>query len=292
MADRENDSGRTQGAKGFLKDLQAHYASDRVPLAAGAVAFFLTVSLVPLLLLAISVAAFFVSPSQAQALVHGLTASLGAGVGDALRTQVLTVVDHRGLLTGISLLVGLWSGSQVFVYIQMALNQVWNLNEDRPLWKTRGLAILMVFIAGVLLLLIIGLTAAVHLVSGSQILGRQLPHLPWLVTALVVVVLPTLLIAALFTIIYRYLPSRRIPWRVILPGAIVGAVLWEITLQLFSWYTASFANYNALYGSLGGLILVMLWFNYSAQILLLGAEISSVLEQRRSNQPHAASAAT
>lgn len=287
MAERDEHTGREQSLKGFGHDLQVQYAEDRVPLAAGAVAFYLTVSLIPLLLLAVSVAAFFIAPSQAQALVRGLTASLGAGVGDAVRTQVLTVVDHRGLLTGISLLVGLWSGSQVFVYVEMALNQVWNVDEDRPWWKTRGLAILMVLIAGVLLLLIIGLTAVLRLLGGLHLLGWQAPHISWLVAVLVAVALPTLLIAALFAISYRYLSCRRVPWRVVLPGAVVGAVLWEITLQLFSWYTAHFANYNALYGSLGGLILVMLWFNYSAQLLLLGAEVSAVLEQRRERHPHA-----
>jgi membrane protein len=67
----------------------------------------------------------------------------------------------------------------------------------------------------------------------------------------------------------------------VLPGAFIAAVAWEFMLQAFSWYTATYANYARLYGSLSSLILLMLWFNYGAQILLLGAECSAVLQKHR-----------
>ncbi|OPZ81416.1 MAG: hypothetical protein BWY76_03039 [bacterium ADurb.Bin429] len=66
-----------------------------------------------------------------------------------------------------------------------------------------------------------------------------------------------------------------------LPGALFAAVLWDITLHLFGWYVVhALGRFSVIYGSLGGLVLLMLWFYYSAQVYLLGAEISAVYHQR------------
>ena len=78
-----------------------------------------------------------------------------------------------------------------------------------------------------------------------------------------------------------------------MPGAVIAGILWVIALRFFSWYTATVVNYSIIYGSLGGLVLLILWFNYSAQILLIGAEISALRVIiagskpgcRRSNRP-------
>lgn len=268
--------------KSFGKDVMQSYNNDHAPLAAAAVAFYLLLSMVPLLLLLISVAAFFINPAQVQSLVGSATATLGAGVGDAVRTQLLSIVNNRGLLTGISLLVGLWAGSQIFAFIEMALNQIWDAEEKRSFWVQRGLALLMVPIVGVLLALAVGATYLVHIIGALQIpvLGR-VGELPWFIVIFTNFVLPALLATAVFTIIYRYLSARRVPWKLAATGAVIAGVLWALVLQAFSWYTANMADYNALYGSLGGLILLMLLFNYSAQIMLLGAEIIGVMHDRR-----------
>lgn len=270
------------GLIAFAKDVWHQFAEDRGALAAAAVAFYITLSMVPLLLLLISVAAFFVSQQQAIGAVKGLTASFGSGVGGALQSQVLSVVQHRGLLTGISLLVGLWAGSQVFVFMEVALNQILEAKRNRSFFASRGLAILMVIIIGILGALAVAAGYIIHLVGRLQIplIGR-LSDLPWIVTALLSFLLPAIIVIIALVIIYRILPVVKLPLRALFVGAIVAGILWVIVMQLFSWYTANIANYSVLYGSLGGLILLLLWFNYSAQILLLGAEIAEVSNARR-----------
>jgi len=265
------------------KAVWQEFTEDRGLLLAAAIAFYMTLSMIPLLLLMVSVAAFFISPAQAQSIGANLTARFGAGIGGAIRDQVLSVVQNRGALTGISLLVGFWAGSQVFVIIQVALNAIWEVDERRPLWVRRGLALAMVIVVGIIVLLAVAvnflITALGHL--NIPILGFELGSIPWFITILFNFVLPWLLITLAFLIIYRFLSARKVTWRMALPGAIIAGFIWTILLLIFSWYTANFANYSVLYGSLGGLVLLMLWFNYSAMILLLGAEISSVLYRDR-----------
>lgn len=266
----------------FVKGALQRFSRDRGALAAAAVSFYLLLSMIPLLLLLISVAAFFVSPQQALGAARGLTSSVGAGVGGAIQSQVLSVVQHRGVLTGISLLVGLWAGSQVFAFIEMALNQILEAKEDRSFFVQRGLALLMVIIIGILMVITVALGYLVHLLGRVSLpLIGKISELPWIVTALISILLPILLITLVFLIIYRVLPAKKLPLRVLAVGALTAGILWVIVSQLFSWYTANIANYSVLYGSLGGLILLLLWFNYSSQIMLLGAEVSAVLQARR-----------
>lgn len=248
------------------------------PLAAAATAFYLTLSMVPLLLLLVSVAAFFISPTQIFAIGRELTTSFGAGIGGALRDQVLSVVQHRGVLTGIALLVGLWTGSQLFVIIESALNAMWGLKERRSFLVTHGLALVMVVAIGILTLIAVLLTYLV------RVLGRvNLPlphggmhHFPWLVVFLVNFVLPWILISLTFLIMYCVLPAYKVTWKIAWPSALLAGILWTLIVQIFSWYTVHVANYAVLYGSLGWLVLLMLWFNYSAMIMLLGAEVISI----------------
>lgn len=255
------------------------YNDDHGPLAAAAIAFYLTLSMIPLLLFLVSVAAFFISPAQITLIGRNLTASLGAGVGGALRSQVLSVVEHRGLLTGIALVLGLWTASQFFVVIEAALNDVWDVTEHRSFWVQRGLALAMVVVTGVLGLLAVALSYLPRVLE--RLPGVSIHHLPWFLAPLFNVVFPWLLASLTLLIIYRYLSASKVSWHMAWPGAVVAGLLWAVALQLFSWYSATFSDYSVLYGSLGGLVLLMLWFNYSGMILLLGAELSCVIYQQR-----------
>ena len=266
------------------KEIWQRFIEDRMMLAAAGIAFYITLSVIPLAMLMISAAAFFIDAERVRSFGRSLTMSFGPGIGDAIRGQVLSVVRNRGLLTGISLVLGLWVGSQVFVIAETALNQVWDADERRPVWVRRGLALAMVVVIGLLLLLAVAVRYLI-LIFGEldlPLLGHKVQQIPWLLTFLLNFVLPWLLVALAFLVVYKYLPAANISWKAMLPGALIASLLWVITLQIYSWYVASFGNYEVLYGSLGGLVLLMIWFNYSAVILLLGAEISSAIG---GNQP-------
>jgi len=266
----------------FARQLYLRYISDRLPLVSAAITYYLLLSLVPLLLLAVSVAAFFISPHQAEARIAELTAALDPNFAHVLRTQVLSVVRHRGALTGVALLLGFWVGSQVFVTLEYAVNQVWHSTLGRPYWKRRGLALLMVMLIGALIVFAVILTNLIRIISrlALPLLGHPVAVIPFFVATLISGVIPILLVSAIFAALYRILPTREVTVRSVLPGALFASVLWTLFLHVFGWYTTHFTNFSLLYGSLGGLILLLLWLNYSATVFLLGAEITVLYHLR------------
>lgn len=267
----------------FVREVYLRFSTERVPLSAGAISFFTLLSLIPLLLLGVSLTSYFLfaDPAQARQIIENAAITLGPEIARALGEQVFTVVNTRGVLTGFALVLGFWTGSQVFLILEFAMNVTWRSTRRRPFWARRGLALLMVILVGTLLGVAMALTNLIRFLATlapTRLFGF-VTEISLIVKVLVSFVVPTLLIFTIFGAIYRILPTRRVTIRSIIPGALFAAVLWEGMLHLFGWYVANIANFSVLYGSLGGLVLLMLWFYYNAQILLLGAEISAVYHE-------------
>jgi len=274
---------RWQWLRAFIRDVWRCIRGDNISLVAAAVAFWLFITIVPALLLALSIAASLIDPEVAQQRIVAFSRDLlGPGISQALREQVLAVVRNRGLLTGVALLLGLWTGSQVFLIMEQALNGLLHVERARPFWISRLLAMLMLLVSGVLLL------GAMLLVNLIHLLARTTPAFtglaPWLISLLV----PLLLSTATFGLIYHIMPAMHVTWRTALPGACFAGAAWTVFLHLFGLYVANIANYPLLYGSLGGLVLLLFWFYYSALIMLAGAEIAAVLHRRLLAQGDAA----
>jgi len=273
----------------YLKELWHKCNVDRVPLAAAAVAFFMLLSLVPLLLLIAGMLSYVIKPEQLENWFTYVTSIFGPGLAQGLRNEVLDLVRSRSILTSVSSLVLLWAGSQIFVTIESALNQIWGVQERRPFWKTRGLALMMMIVAGAMSGVTLMLVYLLQWLGRAEIAGHHAPHLPLVGTLIISYLVPILLVSSMFMLIYWVLPNSRVNWQATMPGAIVAGVIWVIGLHLFSWYTVTIANLS-IYGSLASIIVLMLWFNYGAQIMLLGAEITSVNQRQRETAAHDVSA--
>jgi membrane protein len=179
--------------------------------------------------------------------------------------------------------VGLYTGSQLFQMLESAINLIWRSRVRRSFWHSRVMALAMVVSVGVLLFAASLLVNAVHILRFYRIplLDCHLSHLPWLNNAILGGIIPLLLLTAIFALIYSALPTMRVTLRTVMPGAISAAVVWLASLHLFSWYvTRHFEAYSFLYGSLARLVVTMVWFYYSAFIMLLGAEISATFHAR------------
>lgn len=274
---------RWQDGKQFAQEIYQRFGEDRISLAAGAISFFTLLSLFPLTLLALAIAAPWVNAALAN---PNLREMLGPSFYDALHGQVILTVNHtyRTFSTLVALVFGFWSGSQVFIMLESAVNLAWQAKRRRPYLLRRGLAMLMVIIAGVLLAGALLLANLVRFLASLEIplWGHRAAELPWLVQAAITIVIPVLLISALFTVIYRILPTKRATVRAVLPGALTAGVLWLVSLHIFGWYTATVSGVHGyrVYGSLTSMILLMFWFYYSAFIFLLGAEISAAYHRR------------
>ena len=271
------------------------FNADNLGLYAAAISFYALLSVVPLLLVGTALLGFLVTPEGAQQMVLDFFGRFvpGKGAARALADRinvgeaVAGIVRTRGLAALIGFGSLFWSASQVFFHLQTAMNVAWRVRSPRHVLKARALSLAMVFAAGALFLLSLVFTAALQLARAlsdaalARIGGAGFapPVLLWQAAGGVA----TLVLSVLtFFILLRVLPATRVPWRAALVAAVGVGVAWELAKQGFAFYLGRFAGaqYNKVYGTLGGLVGLVLWVNLSALLLLIGAEMAAVWTQR------------
>ncbi len=161
-----------------------------------------------------------------------------------------------------------------------ALNVVYKVKEGRPFWKLYPLSILYTLcIAGMLI------AAAILMVLGPQImqwLAEQIGIEKFFVTLWTWLRLPVALILFMVAVafVYYIAPDVEQKIRFITPGSILSVLVWILTSMGFGFYIQNFADYSAVYGSIGTVIVLMMYFYISAAVLLFGAEVNAVIEDQ------------
>ncbi len=199
-------------------------------------------------------------------------------VVDVLRPAIIEVLTQRhGSLLTVGLVVALWSASSGVEALRTILNRSYDLKETRSIWLLRPQSILIVFFGTVFAILAPGLILfGPQLVSVLRRLHVAQPFTDAVWTALrygIVGVLVTALLIAL----HLSLPNARLSLRMVWPGAVVTVCLWLAGASLFSVYVENIANYSITYGSLGGIILTLLFFYVTAILFAYGAELNAAL---------------
>jgi membrane protein len=240
---------------------------------AGYAAFTALLSLFPSLLFLAALAGFFGDEAAAQQVVHYAFNVAPREIVLVLQPAIVQVLTqrHPDLLT-VSILFALWSASSGVEALRTLLNRSYGLTETRPIWRLRAQSIVIVIFAALglmtlsALLLLAPLARLLQWVELRSINAAGLRYLfVWLL--LVLLVIP----------VHLLLPNARIRLREVWPGSLVTATLWSMGAALFSVYVENFSNYSVMYGSLGGIILTLLFFDLSALIFAFGGELNAIL---------------
>ena len=250
-------------------------AEDDVTHMAAGVAYYALFSLFPLLLGLIAILSYFLESDDIQARLTTLTAGYLPGSEQLVSDNIDAVVRLRGALSLVSVLGLLWSGSAIFGAINRAINRAWDIRTDRPMYKGKPRQMLMAAGVGVLFAISVGSATVVR--TASDLTQYKVPVLTFLVQRVGQVLLQGLsfvLVFAIFLMIYKFLPNTRTYWRYIWPGALLGAVLFELAKNMFILYLER-SSFQNVYGTVTPVIVLLLWTYVSSLILLIGAEISS-----------------
>ncbi len=240
---------------------------------AGYAAFTALLSLFPSLLFLTALAGFFGDEAAAQQVVHYAFNVAPREIVLVLQPAIVQVLTqrHPDLLT-ISILFALWSASSGIEALRTLLNRSYGLTETRPIWRLRAQSIVIVIFAALglmalsALLLAAPLARLLHWVELRGITATGFRYLSiWLLLGLLVIP------------VHLLLPNARIRLREVWPGSLVTATLWSMGAALFSIYVQNFSNYSVMYGSLGGIILTLLFFDLSALIFAFGGELNAIL---------------
>jgi membrane protein len=270
-----------------LKKTLREFSSDQCTDLAASLTYYTVLALFPGLLAIVSILGLVSNPKDTiETLLDVVRNVGGTQVADLLQSPIEGLV--RSPAAPVTFIVGLlgavWSASGYVGAFGRAMNRIYNVREGRPIWKLRPTMLGVTLFTVVLL--VIGLLV---LVSGP--LARSFGDLIGLgdVAATVVLVVQWPILLAIMIIVvavlYYWAPNVRQPnFRWVSGGSLLGIAIWIIASVGFGFYVGNFSNYNATYGSLGGVIVFLLWIWITNNALLFGAEFDAEIERGRELQ--------
>jgi membrane protein len=255
---------------------------DNVGFLAAGVAFYAFLAFVPLLASVVLIYGLVADPPTVAEHIGTLFASLprdaAALIADQLKSLTASPDTGKGLSLAVALALAIYGASKGASGIVTALNIAYEVKETRSFVRTTLLALGMT-IGGLCVLLL-----AAGTISVTAAIDRLLPGAPPVVHLLVQILswlAAMAAVSAALALVYRFAPNRPdAPWRWLTPGSAAASLLWVAASLGFGLYVSHFGNYNATYGSLGGVVVFLTWLYLSAYILLIGGELNSELEKK------------
>ncbi len=270
-----------EGWRDVLRRVGGQIGKDNLDLVAAGAAFYGMLALFPALASLVSIYGLISSPAQAQKQMEMLENVLPQQAGQLIGTQMQRIASGSGTALTLGLVFGfvltIWSSSAGVKSLMTAMNIVYGEPEKRGFIEFNRLALLLTFcllVFVVIALLAIGFVpAAVQGFNVNGFVGTLINWVRWPLLAAASV--------GVLSVLYRYSACRARPaWRWVAWGAVVATAVWLAGSALFSWYVANFGHYNATYGSVAAVAVLMLWLWLSAYIVLLGGELNAEMEHQ------------
>ena len=279
----------SRGYLGLVVSTLRSTFSAQCSLIAASVSYFTLLSLFPLTLITVAIASIWLEPQLAEAEIVRQLEFLVPGLQHLLGENIEAVVKARGPITGFALLALTWSASHIFQVLNNGLNQIWEVDESRPVWRHRGISILFALLLSSLMLLAMGVQGVLTELQSTI----QWPQVPLYLRLMGHDALSAGMSILAFACLYYLLPHRRQRWREVLPGAVLSGLLWEFAKQAFlEIVTVYLSRTNLVYGSVATIIAFMTWTYFSAIIFLMGAYLNVNYQRLRARGRKAAAART
>ena len=265
----------------ILKRLAGDIGRDNVSLMAAGVAFYGLLSLAPGFTALVALYGLVFDPSQVQAQVQAMEGMVPDEARKLIADQLTTIVQGGSRTLGVGFIVSLclaiWSANSSTSALITALNVAYAEPEKRNLLRyyagTLFLTVSAVLFGILSLVLVAVIPAVVGLLPFGDLTKVAVDWIRWPVLVL--------LFGLALSVIYRYAPSRNeARWTWVSTGALLATVLWIAGSVLFSLYVAKFATYNKTYGSLGAVVILLMWLWLSAYAVLVGAELNAEMEHQ------------
>ena len=269
------------GLVGIGQSVFDRFGRDNISLIAAGIAFYILAALFPALAAMVSIYGLVADPKQVTERIAGLSGMLPPEALKIITDGIGSFAQKSGsqlsLALVISLVLALWSARAGMSSMMTGLNIAYEETEKRSFIMQNVVALALTLggiLFGVLVILAMAIVpAALAFLHPDGTAAQMLDVARWPVLATVVVLA--------FAVIYRYAPSRtHADWRWISWGSGIAAVLWIVGSVVFSFYVSHFGSYSATYGTLGAVVVMLLWFWVSALVLLLGAEIDDEIDDR------------
>jgi membrane protein len=273
--------------KGVLKRAWREFSDDKVTDWAAALTYYGVLSIFPMLLALVSLLGLF-GQSATQPLLDNIS-TVAPGPAKDIVTNAITNLQKSqgsaGIMFFVGLALALWSASGYVGAFMRASNDIWDVEEGRPAWKTIPLRV------GVTGLLLVLLTISAMAVVLTGPLAKSIGDIIGLGGTAVAVwdiaKWPVLILVVSFMIalLYYAAPNVKHPkFQWVSPGSLLAVLCWIVASALFAFYVANFSSYSKTYGALGGVIVFLTWLWITNNVILLGAEVNAEIERGRQIQ--------
>jgi membrane protein len=262
----------------FLRTALA-FDQDNGAVMSRSIAYYALFSIFPLLLVLMSVFSSVLDLDQATQVVLDLVDRYLPHSVELVEQNLGQVFEAQSTVGILALLGLVWSASGVFTAMYRSVNRAWNNPKAQLFWTEKLYGLAVVIVVGLALLATTLYSTIVDVLRSWQtpflgsesFVGPQGEQL-WGWLSLLV---PPVVSATTFIILYRTIPRNRVTWRDVWLGGLIAGLSWEAGRRLYSWYLSNFARYSLIYGSVGAIIGFLLWSYLSAMILLIGAEFTA-----------------
>jgi membrane protein len=264
---------------GILGAAVSRFRADGCPQLAAAISYFTLLSFVPAIVLVISSLALLLRPrADLTGTVMENLRNYFPFMPPAFAEQVVTLLRHAGTMGWVALVALLLTTEMVFGAVHQALNRVFG--TQRGFLPSKLVSLVLIVSTVVVIGFALVMTA---LSSGlNHLVGHWLPAWTWSVIGrnfLITYALPFGLLAIVLSAALKFIPHRRVHTRAALAGGLLCALLWEGAKRLFAWYVGSVAQYNMIYGSLGTLVVGLIYIHLCTSLFLFSAEVAAIVNR-------------
>jgi len=193
--------------------------------------------------------------------------------------NILRIIRDRKIVGVVGIGGLVWTSTWVFSSLRTALNIVFQTNKRQSILRGKAVDLLMIFLAGIFLIISMVFTSAINIVQGYRV-SPFLDMVP-LIRIILKYVIPFFFTFWMCFLIYKIIPNKKVYFKPALQAALFTSLFGEVAKHLFSWYILHLGRFSMVYGSLSTLAIFFLWIYYSSAILLLGGEVAFLLEKRR-----------
>lgn len=262
--------------KDFWKELFFRFNHDEVIGLSAQLAYFFLLSLFPFLIFLITLIGFL---PISQDDVLGLVSHFAPGETMALIETNLRIIleEKRGGLLSFGVIATLWSASNGINAMIRAMNRAYDVEENRSFLVSRLMAIFLT--VGMIFVIIVALLLQVFGEAIGLLVFTNLGVSESFITVWNAfrIIISSLIMVVILALLYFLAPNKRIHLKEVWVGAFIATIGWQLVSFAFAYFVSNFGNYSATYGSLGGIIVLLIWFYLSAMIIILGGELNAMI---------------
>lgn len=263
-----------------IKGLIQRILDDEIPALASQLSYSLLLAFFPFLIFVMTLIGF--SSINSEFVLLEMSRVLPDSAYELVRNTVLEILGTKNKnLLSFGIIFTLWTASSGFRSVIKGINKAYDEKEKRSLFKVILISIISTLGLGFLIIITILLLVFGQIIGyilAKKIGFSYLFGVIWNIIRYIIILLSMILI---FALMYRYIPSRRLRWKEVIPGAIFATIGWVMVSVGFAFYVNNFGNYSRVYGSIGAVIVLLTWLYLTSIIIIIGGEINAAIAFNR-----------